>query len=177
MLLPYTRNTFLPSREGVTWHESHLRERREWAKCSHWKYVQYDGPPSSLFQLSPLLTGHALAPYLYSGHPQTEFNTLNFISDAKGWGGEEDIWSHHAKNNSTLQELVGHVNLIWVIWVALASTSHESQHNADKKSPDPFTHLHCCIIMTVFIVLINNHNSALINLVQKNMWVIWVLLR
>ena len=23
--------------------------------------------------------------------------------------------------------------------------SHESQHNADKKSPDPFTHLHCFI--------------------------------
>ena len=39
--------------------------------------------------------------------------------------------------------------------------SYTCQHNADKKSPDPFTHLHCCIIMTVFIVLINSHNTAL----------------
>ena len=24
--------------------------------------------------------------------------------------------------------------------------SHESEHNADKKSPDPFTHLYCFIV-------------------------------
>ena len=52
-------------------------------------------------------------------------------------------------------KVVGHVNLTWVIWVAFTS-SHMSQHcdNANKKSPDLFTHSHCCII-TVFIVLIN----------------------
>jgi hypothetical protein len=34
------------------------------------------------------------------------------------------------------------------------SPTAESQHSADKKSPVPFTHLHCHIIVTIFIVLI-----------------------
>ena len=38
-LRPYTHNMFLPTREGVTWCESRLRDRCEWAKHSHWKYV------------------------------------------------------------------------------------------------------------------------------------------
>ena len=33
--LPYTCNTFLPTREGVTWCESRLHKRHEWAKRSH----------------------------------------------------------------------------------------------------------------------------------------------
>ena len=49
--------------------------------------------PPSLFQLSLLLTGHALVPYLYSGYPQTEFNTHNFIVTLKGGvgGGGEGV--------------------------------------------------------------------------------------
>ena len=34
------------------------------------------------------------------------------------------------------------INLTWIIWIASASSHVRlEQHNADKKSPDPFTHL------------------------------------
>ena len=70
---------------------------------------------------------------------------------------------------------MGYVNLTWVVQVALASShmhNYENQYNADKKSPDPLTHLLCCIIasnniMTAFIVLINDHNIPY-KLVPKN---------
>ena len=74
---------------------------------------------------------------------------------------------------SSLQKLMGQINLTWVIWVAIAS-SHMSQR-AGKKSItiDPFTHLYCCRIMTVFIVLISNHNTAFYTWHELKSRVIW----